>query len=76
MCGGGDMYRIGGRRWLSEKFCRCPALINNNSFLLPDHKNVLDCVIINKKHICNYLINKANIILSYISENLIIIIGK
>ena len=76
MCDGGDMYIIGGRRWLPEKKSSTPPPINSNSFLLSDHKNVLNCAIINKKHISNYLINKANIKLSYISESITMIIGK
>jgi len=75
MCDGGDMYIIGGRRWLPEKKSSTPPPINSNSFLLSDHKNVLNCAIINKKHISNYLINKANIKLSYISESITMIIG-
>jgi len=73
---GGDMYIIGGRCCLSEKFCRCPALINSNSFLPGNTKNVSDRVIIRIKRIYNYLINKANIYLSHIFENIIMIIGK
>ena len=76
MCDGGDMYIIGGRRWLPEKKSSTPPPINSNSFLLSDHKNVLNCAIIRIKRIYNYLINKANIYLSHIFENITLIIGK
>jgi len=76
MCGGGRYTYIRGRCYRSESFLSMPPFINNDSFLCLEVKNVSDHAIMAKKHICNYLINKANIKLSYISENIIIIIGK
>jgi hypothetical protein len=76
MYDGGDIHIIGGRHSLRNFFLSLPPVINSNSFLPQIIKNVLDCAIINKKHICNYQINKANIYLSHIFENIILIIGK
>jgi len=66
---------IGGRPFAAQKFLATPPAINNDSFLCLEAKNVSDHVIIRIKRIYNYLINKANIYLSHIFENITRIIG-
>jgi len=76
ICSGSHYTSIGGRRLRSVFFLSTPPAKNSNSFLLPDHKNVLNCAIINKKQFVKLLIINTNKYLSYISEYIIMIIGK
>jgi methylaspartate ammonia-lyase len=67
---------IGGRSFSSQKKSATPPATISNSFLLQTIKNVLDHTIINKKQFVKLLIIKTNKYLSYISESIIMIIGK
>ena len=60
----------------SDSFLSMPPFDISNSFLCLEAKNISDHVIIRIKRIYNYLTNKANIYLSYISESITRIIGN
>ena len=76
ICSGSHYTFIGGRPFSSQKKSATPPATISNSFLLQIIKNVLNCAIINKKQFVKLLIIKTNKYLSYISEYIIMIIGK
>jgi hypothetical protein len=76
ICSGSHCIYSWARIWQREFYCR-PRL--NKLMILFLHQNiktVLDHAIINKKQFVKLLIIRTNKYLSYISENITLIIGK